>query len=249
MEEVILGLTHRTLSFNNPFVLAQHIQQTLIQQAEQAGSRALEWDISQFDKIGGKNTLRTVWASLKEEQRTKGLKRQVDLDSSTESYYEDDRKRVCRSLGLSGTCDRLGEINLDSSSDGIERLRVRSSSDTSIDISLLLDETEDHGEVDRMLEGANILLDEVAELIPDLERSSSEAVTDSDSGNSECNWGWIEQLQNVGELVVESRNGSIVPVTVGTSSVSDSEEEMLRIVSQVNNITESDLSSEREAEL
>ena len=74
----------------------------------------------------------------------------------------------------------LGGINLESSSDGSEILRNYISSDTSIDISFLLGETEDIGDANWMLEDANQLLEEVAELIPDLAMSSSETISDTD---------------------------------------------------------------------
>ena len=80
MEQVIISLTDRSSKFNNPFQLAEHIEQMLRTQAEQAGTRALSWNISDFDKIGGQNTLRTVWNSLKEEHRVCGLKRNADTD-------------------------------------------------------------------------------------------------------------------------------------------------------------------------
>ena len=55
-----------------------------------------------------------------------------------------------------------------------------SSSETSIDIFLLLDETEDNGDANRMLEDGNQLLEEIAELIPELAMSSIEPISDTD---------------------------------------------------------------------
>ena len=67
-----MSLTDRSRKFSNPFDLSQHIQQVLRDQAEQAGSRAVTWTLRDFDKVGGPETLRTIWADLKAEERVVG---------------------------------------------------------------------------------------------------------------------------------------------------------------------------------
>ena len=66
-ERVIFGLTDRRAVFNNQFQLMKHIQDMLVSQAEQAGSRALSWSLS-----GGTGSLRAVWGELKSEERVRG---------------------------------------------------------------------------------------------------------------------------------------------------------------------------------
>ena len=90
LEQVILGLTDRSSKFSNPFQLAEHIQEMLITQAEQAGGRALTWNIADFDRIGGRDTLRTIWADLKAEQRVRGVK----MNASMSSDDEEDNKKM-----------------------------------------------------------------------------------------------------------------------------------------------------------
>ena len=66
------------------------------------------------------------------------------LEESDDSETRD-LKKLCRSLGLSGNCQQLGDINLSSESEESEWLRFRLSSDISLDISLLIEETDDGG--------------------------------------------------------------------------------------------------------
>ena len=61
--------------FSSPFQLSDNVRRGLIERAEQAGSRALSWNLSQFDSIGGKGTIRSVWKSLKSEDLVGGRKR------------------------------------------------------------------------------------------------------------------------------------------------------------------------------
>ena len=96
--------------FDNPFYLSNHIRETLILQVEESGARTLSWNLSEFDKIGGYNTLRTVWASLKSEERTLGVKRSASVLMANRSGDDKDtgeNMKFCMSLGLSGTCSRL----------------------------------------------------------------------------------------------------------------------------------------------
>ena len=63
---VLAGLVgdegHRVSS---AFQMSERLKQELISRAEQAGSRALEWNSSQLNKIGGSDTIRSVWRRLK----------------------------------------------------------------------------------------------------------------------------------------------------------------------------------------
>ena len=81
----------------------------MIRRSEETGTRALNWSLSSFDKIGGANTLRSVWAKLKSNSRVKGRKRPA---SSSSNPADGNRKKSRVSLNLSSTCDRLDEINL-----------------------------------------------------------------------------------------------------------------------------------------
>ena len=67
---------------SNPFELANSVRRELVSRAEEAGARALAWDLSQFDKVGGKGTVIAVWNKLKSENRVGGLKRQLSCERS-----------------------------------------------------------------------------------------------------------------------------------------------------------------------
>ena len=60
---------------------------------------------------------------LKKESKVKRLKRQLSHESSN-----DERKKFCLSLDLSGTCDKLGQIGLSSDSSLDSHLRSDESS-------------------------------------------------------------------------------------------------------------------------
>ena len=81
-EDVILGMITGEDEFNNPFQVTDNIREGMIRQAEQAGRRALDWELSSFDRVGGENTLRRVWAALKGNMRVRGKKREPEEDSS-----------------------------------------------------------------------------------------------------------------------------------------------------------------------
>ena len=56
--------------FVSPFQLAEAVRNQMIARAEQAGSRALAWDMSQYNRIGGNGTLTSVWRRLKSNGKT-----------------------------------------------------------------------------------------------------------------------------------------------------------------------------------
>ena len=80
--------------------LAETLRREMVARAENAGSRALSWDISQFDKIGGKGTITSVWNMLKSDERVSGQKRP---HSSTNEEEESDMKKLKMSLNISDT--------------------------------------------------------------------------------------------------------------------------------------------------
>ena len=155
IERVILGLTDRNKTFNNPFQLSTHIREMLVAQATQAGARALSWRLEDFDKIGGEGTLRSIWRDLKGEWRVHGVKRARSEGDIEEERY---RKRLCDSLNMSGTCEMLENVKLLSSngSYSTECSVERSCSETDVDqeISLLLERTRDTRDIDFMIEEA-----------------------------------------------------------------------------------------------
>ena len=82
----------------NPFLMSDRVRNELVARAEQAGARAMSWDMTQFDKIGGRGTLTTVWNRLKGCGLVGGVKRPAS-DSSTEG---EDSKKLKISLNISG---------------------------------------------------------------------------------------------------------------------------------------------------
>ena len=155
IERVILGLTDRNKTFNNPFELSNHIREILVAQATQAGARALSWRLEDFDKIGGEGTLRSIWRDLKGEWRVHGVKRARSEGDIEEERY---RKRLCDSLNMSGTCEMLENVKLLSSngSYSTECSVERSCSETDVDqeIFLLLERTRNTRDIDLMIEEA-----------------------------------------------------------------------------------------------
>ena len=114
LEQVILGLTDRDEIFHNPFQLASHVAKTLMNQIEQASNRAISWNLSSFDRVGGKNTLRVIWEQLRLERRVVGKKRKATDGGSSTGYNDDGRKKLCEDIDASGTCERLYNILLKS---------------------------------------------------------------------------------------------------------------------------------------
>ena len=113
MEDFLLGMVPREQGFNNPFQVAEGLRNEMVRQAEQSGRRAIEWNLSSFDRVGGENTLRRVWASLKSQNRISGVKRRAEDNTDTSS---DERasspKKLRVSLNVSSACERLNSILL-----------------------------------------------------------------------------------------------------------------------------------------
>ena len=88
---MLLGLiVDQEEKFSSPFEFADNIKRGLIARAEEAGGSALSWDLTQFDKIGGCGTIRSVWAELKPDELISGKKRPL---SDFISQDEDTKKR------------------------------------------------------------------------------------------------------------------------------------------------------------
>ena len=62
----------------------------------------------------------------------RGAKRQAETNQEEDNY----EKKMCLSLDLSGTCGRLGEIEIRSSSSDCSNLRCSSDTDSIVDVSL-----------------------------------------------------------------------------------------------------------------
>ena len=122
---------------------------------------------------------------------------QEQMDSSSDTEQAKEEKKLCKSLGVSGTCDKLGEICLDSSSESREGLRNdergeclrNDSSDTILDLSYLLEDTKGDGEVRRLIREAQALVEEVL----DIELASASDVSTSEAEralwNIRIHWG------------------------------------------------------------
>ena len=95
--------------FSNPFELAENVKRELISRAENAGSRALLWNLSHYDRIGGRGTLMSVWNHLKTQEKVGGVKRSL---SSSSADDESELKKLKMSLNISDTCNRISEIEL-----------------------------------------------------------------------------------------------------------------------------------------
>ena len=94
--------------FANPFQMSESVRRELVARAEESGARALSWNQSDFDKVGGKGMIRRVWNSLKSDGQVCGTKRSISVDSDE----GDEHKKFKLSLNLSGTCDLIDNIEL-----------------------------------------------------------------------------------------------------------------------------------------
>ena len=74
LEGVLINLTGAG-PLSNPFQLSLRIRRELLRRAREAEGRAVEWDLSSFDKVGGAGTLRSLWDSLKGLKKVRGVKR------------------------------------------------------------------------------------------------------------------------------------------------------------------------------
>ena len=173
------------------------------------------------------------------------------MKRSANSSVSDDEgeKRPCISLDISGTCSKLGEMGLSGSSGDCSNLRNSSNTDSSVNLSFILEETRENGLSEVLIEDANNLLREIEEDIPEL-MSGTESDVDgigdfaaedpsSDSGNSEFRWGFTNVNRVLAEGGLRNVSGKLVPVTLGNSSLSDTDDKIGRIVFQMRSITQS----------
>ena len=116
--DFILGLVgDSTDQFSNPFQLTENIRKEIIQRAEQAGSRALMWNMSTYDKVGGRGTIRSVWNKLKTNHLVKGQKRKLSELSQSSDDGDESFKKLKASLNISDTCERISNIELSGEED------------------------------------------------------------------------------------------------------------------------------------
>ena len=97
LDGCIFGLADPDKYFQNPFQLTDDIRSELFKRTEGNGAKALEWSLGSFYRVGGNNTLRSIWAKLKAKKRVRDSKR-----SASDSYgSEDSNKKIKTKLDLS----------------------------------------------------------------------------------------------------------------------------------------------------
>ena len=84
-EDVIFGLIGNNTKFRNPFSLTELVRKRMIEEAELTGTRAIRWALSSYDKVGGENTLRGIWAALKDLDRVSGVKRDISTETGNDT--------------------------------------------------------------------------------------------------------------------------------------------------------------------
>ena len=72
----------------------------------------MDWSFNSFDQVGEYNTLRSVWAKLRDGRRVKGKKRSAEDHDSYSNIYENSPKKTKVSLNVSSACERLESILL-----------------------------------------------------------------------------------------------------------------------------------------
>ena len=237
MTGLLVGLKgDNSEKYSNPFQLSDKVKRELILRAEIAGGRALSWDFSHFDKIGGKGTLQAVWKRLKSESLIRGEKRSL----STDSDEEGEAKKAKISLNNSGTCELINNIELDYAENESLAASVQDENFEREVIEPQLDEflhqydqdvlNSDVESVEYENDMAFLMISDV-ESIPDLAEpdSLSQYETDSDSGMIEETSGNVtnlcrERRDPVVRQGVITETGPFIPISLGFSMVdSDSD--------------------------
>ena len=90
-EDVIFDLIGEDTKFNNPFSLTCTVRDRMVEEAERTVARAMNWVLESYDKVGGKNTLRGIWAVLKGSKRVVGVKR----GASTGTESDNNNNKEC----------------------------------------------------------------------------------------------------------------------------------------------------------
>ena len=144
----LLGEQNDKLS--TAFEVSDMIRNELVERAERTGARALSWDLSSFNKVGGSGTITSVWRRLKSDSLVRGCKRSLSLDSNETS---DSPKKLKISLDLSGTCDLINNIELSREE---EASLVASDIDLSreADVSVVASDVEDESVRDMCMNGS-----------------------------------------------------------------------------------------------
>ena len=109
----MLGLIgEQNKKFSSPFEVSEKVKQEHISRAEQSGARAISWNQPSFERLGGRGTITSIWNKLKSNEAVGGRKRSLSLSESSCCGEEGSRKKCKLSLNISGTCERIENIEL-----------------------------------------------------------------------------------------------------------------------------------------
>ena len=126
VEKALIGLAMgegetRSDKFLSPFQLADSMQTELVRRAEETGSRALVWNMSSIDRVGGRGTLRRIWQILKSKKVVGGRKRKLSVSNDdTENH-----KKPKQDLNITATCEEIMNLLLLSDNDGDDSVERR----------------------------------------------------------------------------------------------------------------------------
>ena len=231
LTSVLLGLIGEHNKFSNPFEVSEKIKEELISRAEQSGARAISWNQTSFELVGGRGTLRSFWNKLKSKEVVGGRKRSL---STSMSCGEEERKKRCKtSLNISGTCEMIENIEL-----AIEEDRSLAASDyeesssreePELENAGFLSEVEDEGSVDdfRQIGDSGDLADnDEGNLYASPDSDSDRIPPLTSSEESEDDWPWEGNLNGsdsdsgmtesaVGNVTNLCRSRKAPPVTEG----------------------------------
>ena len=62
LKDFLIGLADKDKSYQNPFQLNDDVMREVSRRTEEAGSRVMNWSLRSFERLGGKDTLISVWA-------------------------------------------------------------------------------------------------------------------------------------------------------------------------------------------
>ena len=72
----------------------------------------MDWSLNSFDQVGGYNTLRSVWAKLRDGRSVKGKNRAAEDHDSHSNVCENSPKKTKVCINLNTACERLETILL-----------------------------------------------------------------------------------------------------------------------------------------
>ena len=220
-EGEILGLVSDRQIFNNPFDLTDEVRRKMMLRGEQAAARAQEWNLNSFDNVGGINTLRNIWASLKGAHKVRGIKRSASSWSTSgeEKKLKKDYLACPDSSYSDESLDGLQEEEI-----CVPRVEADLSGAEALEPSLLCLEGRNYDDANGVLAYLSEDGESVSSEMPSLASSESDSdliwsdtsTAESDSGHSDT-WTFTPSVVDVVQRRVQTTSESSKVTVTGPS--------------------------------